>query len=104
MSHEPPFTNPAPSVDDYLDLLAALVDEARAGRIRAISFMLDMPPQPGDLVITGPKALIDSYGSPSHVEQMNREQCKRIHAHADAVNPPEAARLRADMPPLRVVN
>ena len=77
----------APTTDDMLELLAALRDEAEAGRLKVLLFALQDPRVPDN-------AIIDAYGPHDWLEIACRKQIEHIAAVAEQFNPQLAAAIR----------
>jgi hypothetical protein len=86
-----------PSADDYVELLRALIGEAKAGRLRSLTFMLANPHDPE-------LSIIDSYGSLEHTEIACRKMVEKIAGTVEAFNPAIAKAIRDGMANLRLVH
>lgn len=64
-------TKTEPTNEDFVTLFTALIDEAKAGRVRAVVFALGIEGQ-------GDNMLIDAYGSHELVEIATRKQHEEV--------------------------
>lgn len=83
-----------PSPEDWVELLRGLRDEAKAGRLLSVTFMLA---NPGNKDL----AIIDHFGSLEHTEIACRKTVEAIAGVVEAINPAMAAAIRKGMAGLR---
>jgi hypothetical protein len=89
--NEQPFNKLNPSTDDWLELLDALRGEARAGRLRSLTFML----QQGT---NRDRCIVDHAGAHDVTEIACRKTVEAIADAVESTNVALARAIRAGMP------
>lgn len=86
--------NPNPTPGDWVDLLDALADMAKAGRLASLTFMLTDPARPD-------AAVIDHYGTPELTEIACRKTVEQIAVMVQLENPVMSKAIRDGLPAAR---